>query len=297
MSRFINPFTDVGFKKIFGQEIHKDLLIDFLNQLLAGEKEIVDIEYLDKELVPEYDGDRSTIFDIYCKTEKGEHIIVEMQNQMQEYFGDRALYYLSRSFARQGEKGAKWLFDLKAVYGIFFMNFSHEKVMPRKFRTDIILADKDTKQQFTDKLRMIFLQLPEFKVEEEECKTNFQRWIYILKHMESLNRMPFTRNAVFERLAKIMDIASLSKEERDKYDATIDAYRNHLAVMDFATKEATRKGMKEGMKEGIKEGIKEGQYSTRLETARNMKKDNMPVELISKYTGLTPEEIEKIKVD
>ena len=122
MARFINPFTDVGFKRIFGQAIHKELLIDFLNDLLVGEKRITDITFLDKELLPDFSGDRGVIYDIYCTNEDGEQFIVEMQNREQTFFRERALYYLSQAIARQGERGAEWKFNLKAVYGIFFMN-------------------------------------------------------------------------------------------------------------------------------------------------------------------------------
>ena len=102
MARFINPFTDVGFKRIFGQEINKDLLIDFLNGLLEGEKHIVDIRFLDKEVLPAFAQDRGVIYDVYCTNESGEQFIVEMQNRPQVNFRERALYYLSRAVARQG---------------------------------------------------------------------------------------------------------------------------------------------------------------------------------------------------
>ena len=101
----------------------KDLLIDFLNDLLVDEKHIIDITFLDKEILPEYMGDRGVIYDIYCTAENGEQFIVEMQNKQHVHFRERALYYLSKTVARQGEKGAEWKFDLKAVYGVFFMNF------------------------------------------------------------------------------------------------------------------------------------------------------------------------------
>lgn len=86
MARFINPFTDVGFKRIFGQEINKDLLIDFLNGLLEGEKHIVDIRFLDKEVLPAFAQDRGVIYDVYCTNESGEQFIVEMQNRPQVNF-------------------------------------------------------------------------------------------------------------------------------------------------------------------------------------------------------------------
>ena len=174
MARFINPFTDVGFKKICGQEVSKGLLIDFLNDLLVGERSIKDITFLDKELLPEYMGDRGVIYDIYCTTEAGEHIIVEMQNRQQTNFKERALFYLSHTITRQGEKGARWEFDLKAVYGVFFMNFRLEDT-PHKLRTDIVLSDRDTHEVFSDKLRFIFIELPSFNKEEEECEPDFLR--------------------------------------------------------------------------------------------------------------------------
>ena len=175
MPRFINPFTDTGFKRIFGQEVSKDLLIDFLNDLLVNEKQIKDITFLDKELLPEFVGDRGVIYDIYCTTEAGEHFIVEMQNRQQANFRERALYYLSHTITRQGERGADWRFDLKAVYGVFFMNFRLEDIV-HKLRTDVILADRNTNEQFSDKLRFIFIELPSFNKEEAECETDFERF-------------------------------------------------------------------------------------------------------------------------
>ena len=267
MGKFINPFTDVGFKKIFGQEVSKDLLIDFLNDLLVGERSIKDITFLDKELLPEYMGDRGVIYDIYCTTEAGEHIIVEMQNRQQTNFKERALFYLSHTITRQGEKGARWEFDLKAVYGVFFMNFRLEDT-PHKLRTDIVLSDRDTHEVFSDKLRFIFIELPSFNKEEEECETDFERWIYILKNMETLNRLPFkARKAVFEKLEKIVDIASLSKEERMKYDESIKVYRDNLATISFAENKGLKRGREEGLKEGIEKGLKEGRKEGILSVA------------------------------
>lgn len=105
MPKFINPFTDVGFKRIFGQEINKDLLIDFLNALLEGERQVKDIRFLDKELLPMYENDRRLIYDVYCTDENGEQFIVEMQNKEHVNFRERTIFYLSQAIARQGEKG------------------------------------------------------------------------------------------------------------------------------------------------------------------------------------------------
>ena len=278
MAKFINPFTDMGFKRIFGQEINKDLLIDFLNALLKGERRVKDIRFLDKELLPEYENDRSLIYDIYCTDENGEQFIVEMQNREHVNFRERTLYYLSQAIARQGEKGTGWQFDLKAVYGVFFLNFRLSD-LPQKLRTDIVLCDRDTHELFTDKMRYIFLELPLFDKEESECETDFERWIYVLKNMETLQRLPFkARNAVFQKLEQIVDIAALSKEDRMKYDESIKVYRDRLAIMAFER----QKGQAEGRAEG------------KLEVARNLKQMGLATEAIAQATGLTAETIEAL---
>ena len=275
MTKFINPFTDIGFKRIFGQTINKDLLIDFLNALLEGERRVKDISFLDKELLPMFKKDRGVIYDVYCTDENGEQFIVEMQNKEQINFRERALYYLSQTIARQGEKGAQWQFNLKAVYGVFFMNFKLKESV-HKLRTDIVLADRDTHEIFTDKMRYIFLELPLFDKTEDECENDFERWIYVLKNMETLQRLPFkARNAVFQRLKEIVDIASLTKEERLKYDESIKVYRDNLAVMAFERAE----------------GRAEGERDKQLEIARNLKRMGMKEEAIAEATNLSVEEI------
>ena len=286
MGKFINPFTDVGFKKIFGQEVSKDLLIDFLNDLLVGERSIKDITFLDKELLPEYMGDRGVIYDIYCTTEAGEHIIVEMQNRQQTNFKERALFYLSHTITRQGEKGARWEFDLKAVYGVFFMNFRLEDT-PHKLRTDIVLSDRDTHEVFSDKLRFIFIELPSFNKEEEECETDFERWIFVLNNMETLNRMPFkAQKAVFEKLEEIVDVHSLSEEDRVRYENSVNAYRDYLATIDYAAKK--------GSEEGFEEGFEKGRREEKFEMARNLKAMGMTSEQIMNITHLSLAEIESL---
>ncbi len=275
MTKFINPFTDVGFKRIFGQEINKDLLIDFLNSLLVGERHIHDIQFLDKEILGESVADRNCIYDIYCTDENGEQFIVEMQNRRQAFFRERAVYYLARAISRQGERGLAWQFNLKAVYGIFFMNFRLEDIKP-KLRTDICLEDRDTHELFSDKMRFIFLQLPLFDKEENECENDFERWIYVLKNMDTLQRLPFkARNAVFQKLEEIVDIASLSKEDRIKYDESIRVYRDNLVTELYA----------------VQQGIQQGIQQEKTDIARRMKAKGYADADIADMTGLPLETI------
>lgn len=294
MSRFINPFTDVGFKLIFGREITKDLLMDFLNSLLKGERTIKDLKFIDKEHLPRFKDGRVAIYDLYCKDENGNEFIVEMQNAAQSFFKNRAVYYLSCALAEQGEKGIDWKFNLKAVYGVFFMNFDFVDA-PNKLRTDVILTDKNTKETFSDKMRMIFIQLPEFKKEEHECNTDFERWIYVLKNMETLRRMPFqAQNAVFKKLESIVNLTSLSREERQKYDSAIKAYRDYHNQMDFAKETGKQEGLQQGRQEGLKLGLQQGKRESLLKTAINLKRMGLPTDMIQQATGLSGQEIEQL---
>lgn len=285
MGKFINPFTDYGFKKIFGQEVSKELLIEFLNDLLEGERVITDLTFLNNEQLPIYPGERIAIYDIFCTTDTGEKIIVEMQNRSQVYFKERALYYLSHAIVRQGVKGESWKFDIKAVYGVFFINFLLDE--NHKLRTDVILTDRETGKLFSDKLRQIFIALPLFNKTETECETDFERWIFVLNNMETLNRMPFkAQKAVFEKLEEIVDVHSLSEEDRVRYENSVNAYRDYLATIDYAAKK--------GVEEGFEEGFEKGRREEKFEMARNLKAMGMTSEQIMNITHLSLAEIESL---
>ena len=295
MAKFINPFTDVGFKRIFGQEFSKPLLLDFLNSLLEGEKHIVNLTFLDKEQPALYDEDRSLIYDIYCETDEGEHIIVEMQNKSQPYFKSRSIYYISESIARQGERGSSWNYAIDSVYLIAFLNFIPLD-FKQQFRTDVVLAEKNTVDQFSDKLRMIYLQLPLFKKEADECENQVERWIYLLKNMETLSRLPWAaQSAVFKKLESIADVGAMSRDERLKYDEALRKYRDTISVFEGARMdglmEGRMEGRKEGRKEGRMEGRMEGQRSEKMENARKMKTYGLALDMIAEITGLSIEEV------
>ena len=295
MAKFINPFTDVGFKRIFGQEFSKPLLLDFLNSLLEGEKYIVNLTFLDKEQPALYDEDRSLIYDIYCETDEGEHIIVEMQNKSQPYFKSRSIYYISESIARQGERGSSWNYAIDSVYLIAFLNFIPLD-FKQQFRTDVVLAEKNTVDQFSDKLRMIYLQLPLFKKEADECENQVERWIYLLKNMETLSRLPWAaQSAVFKKLESIADVGAMSRDERLKYDEALRKYRDTISVFEGVRMdglmEGRMEGRKEGRKEGRMEGRMEGQRSEKMENARKMKIYGLALDMIAEITGLSIEEV------
>ena len=282
MAKYINPFTDVGFKRIFGQELSKPLLLDFLNSLFEGEKRIVNLTFLDKEQPALFEEDRSLIYGIYCETDEGEKIIVEMQNKSQPFFKNRSIYYVSESIARQGERGSSWNYEIDSVYLVAFLNFSPLD-FKKQFRTDVVLAEKDTKEQFSDKLRMIYLQLPLFTKEADECENQVERWIYLLKNMETLNRLPWAaQSAVFKKLESIADVGGMPRAERLQYDEALKKYRYTISVF-------------EGVRlEGRMEGNAEGRLEEKIAIARNLKSMGMSISDVSKATGLSEEGIKAL---
>ena len=281
MGKFINPFTDFGFHRIFGQEVHKELLIDFLNQLLKDERHIIDITFLNPIQQPETIEDRGVIFDIHCRDDKGGWFVVEMQNGAQPYFYDRGIYYLSRAISNQGEKGKDWKFSLCPVYGIFLLNY--KMGINSKFRTDVILADRDTGRMFSDKIRQVYLELPWFTKEPDDCETDFERWLYLLKHMDTLERMPFkARKAVFDKLLEVADVANLSKDERILYDEALKRYRDYKNTIDYAEEK------------GVEKGNKIGKTEEQRLIAANLKKRGVNTEMIAQCTGLSIEEIDNL---
>ena len=302
MANYINPFTDIGFKRIFGQELSKPLLIDFLNNLLIGEKRIVNLKFLDKELPPVFVDDRSLIYDIYCELDDNEKIIVEMQNCEQSFFKRRSIYYVSEAIARQGEKGPKWQYDIKGVYLIAFLNFRRPDI-GEEFRTDVMLMNRKSKEIFSDKLRLVYLQLPLFEKGVDECENDFDRWIYVLKNMETIKRLPWAaQNSVFQKLAEIADVSSLTKEERLYYDVALRKYRDTLCVLESAEQRGVKRGLAkgreegraEGLAKGRAEGLAKGRAEGQIETARNMKAKGLAIDLIAACSGLSPEEIERL---
>ena len=330
MAQFINPFSDWGFKHIFGREISKDLLICFLNDLFAGEFVIKSLAFGNKEQIGLSKDSREVIFDIYCTTDEGKEIIVEMQNRGQEHFIDRALYYTSRVIVNQGIKG-EWDYDIRPVYTICFMNFIDPLLPFGKFRTDMILADRDNGKMVSDKIRMVYRMLPFFEKTETECETDFERWIFVLKNMNTFERMPFlAKNAVFKKLAEISDLRTLSKKDMDKYEDSIRIMRDAYATYKYAIKTGLEDGRKQGLEEGMAQGIEKGmaqgiekgmaqgiekgmaqgiekgmaqgiekgkaeaEHLKNIEFAKLMLSDGDSTEKIQRYTGLTAEEINEI---
>ena len=286
MSRFIDPKTDFGFKYIFGREESKPFLIDFLNNLLKDEPgfdTIVSLEYLDKEKSKGRKDERGVIYDIHCHTSNGRQFTVEMQNNEQDYYIDRMIYYASKAIVDQGKSGADWRYGYEPVYVISFMNFVSDR-FGGAFRTDAALCNLSTHQPISDKQRYIFIQLPLFdKKTPEECITDIDQWYYVLINMSTMDTMPFTQQKnLFDRLSSVASYASLSREDRIAYDADLKAYRDMMGQLSFA--EAR----------GLKQGLEQGEEKKTAEIVRRMALDGLSIDTIAKYAGVAVDKIKHI---
>ena len=324
--RYINPYTDFGFKKLFGTEINKELLISFINSLLHGKEVITNLTYLNTEHLGTSEADRKAVFDVYCENEKGEKILVEMQRGLQQYFKDRSIYYATFPIREQAQRG-DWDYQLKGIYIIGILNFTFDEKDDNYFHHEVQLLDNHTKEVFYDKLTFIYLEMPKFNKTEDELHTMFEKWLFVLRNLSRLMERPKAlQERVFTRLFEAAEIAKFTKVEYEAYEDSLKAYRDWKNMIDTAMmiakkegheegrqegreigrKEGRKEGLKEGLKEGREEGLKEGREEglkegreeglkeKAIETARRMKTKGYPIEEIMLLTDLSEEEITQL---
>ncbi len=281
--KYINPFTDYGFKRLFGEEPSKDLLLDFLNELLGAEQgKIKELTYLKSDRLGSSEEERKAIFDLYCENEKGEKFIVELQKTKQKFFKDRTVYYSSFPIREQAQRGSDWDFELKAVYTVAILDFvfDEDKHQKEKYRYNVKLSDIETYKIFYDKLTFVYLEMPKFNKAVNELTTRFDKWMFIIRNLNKLDRIPEElREGIFERLFEVAEIAKFTPEEVQSYENSLKTYRDLKNSIDTAREEGEIKGKIEGKVEIVKEMLKEGE----------------PIDKIIKYTGLTKDQIKKIK--
>jgi len=259
--RYINPFTDFGFKKIFGSEVNKDLLIAFLNSLLPADAGIIaDLSFLPAEQTGRSEFDRRAIFDLYCTNEHGDTFIVEMQRAKQNYFKDRSVFYSSFPIQQQAKKGT-WDFHLQPVYmvGILDFIFDEDHASRDVVHHEVKLVDRSTGQVFYNKLTFIYLELPKFRKSVDELVTDFDKWCYLLRNLPELTDRPQRlQEKVFSKVFEIAEIAKYSLAEAAAYEDSLKIYRDLKNVIDTAFDEGKTEGIEEGIQKGKAEGIEEG---------------------------------------
>ena len=303
--------TDFGFKRIFGTDSNKELLINFLNSLFDGEEVIKDVKYLNSENVGDVYTERKAIFDVYCENEQGEKFIVEMQNAYQTYFKDRSLFYSTFPIREQAPKGSDWNFCLKKVYVVALLNYkmSDEAFDSTDTIHTIALMDTKTNKVFNAKLMFKYVEVGRFDKTDEELTSLSDKWMYVLKNLSRLDNRPSSlREKIFTKLFDAAAIARFSPNELREYEDSLKAYRDIKNSLDTAKEEGRAEGREEGRAEGREEGRKEGRAEGREEgraegreegraegiamVAKMMYAKGIDVDVIASMTGMT---IDKIK--
>jgi len=289
MEKYINPFTDFGFKKIFGDEEDTELLESLINDILGleGEDKIKKIEFKNGELLPTSPEDRKAIFDLYCTDEKGSEFIVELQKVYQKHFQSRALYYTSFPIQEQAIRGT-WNFELTPIYFIGLLNFEIDRFKDSpEFLHHGKITDIKTKEIMYDKLNMIYVEIPKLKKEKEELNSHLEWWLYVFQNLNRFTDIPERlKGDVIEKAFKKAEFLKLPKLEQKRYHQNLKVYRDLVNSFDSAYE----KGIEEGIKKGIEQGIK----TKKMEIAKKSLEKDIDIETISMITGLEIEEIKKL---
>ena len=291
--RYVNPYTDFGFKKLFGTELNKELLISLLNALFDRSAQqspneprqvVKDLKYLPTEKLEAF-GMRRAVFDVYCEGENGEKFIVEMQKASQDFFRDRSVFYSAFPIIEQGKAGADWDFHLNNVYTIGILNFVFpgDEYDKDCFHHEVKLMDVEDKHVFYDKLTYVYLEMPKFKKTEDELVSMYDKWLFVLKNLTRLMERPVAlQERVFTRLFEQAEIARFTPDETRIYEESLKHYRDMRNVVNSAERR--------GREEGREEGRKDAKY----EAAGKMKAKGFASADIAEITGLTTAEIESI---
>ncbi|AND65324.1 hypothetical protein AX766_13480 [Flavobacterium covae] len=280
-AKYINPFTDFGFKKIFGEEASKNLLIDFLNTLLPEHDQIKELSFKNTEQLGITDLDRKAIYDIYCENEKGEKFIVELQKAKQNFFKERTIYYATFPIREQAEKG-EWNYNLKSVYCIGILDFTFDDYESEPEKSEVVHTIKLKNQNgkvFYDKLTYIYLEMPNFKKQETDLNSRLDKWLYFIKNLEDFQNIPtIFKDEVFTQAFEKAELANFGQWELDKYESSLKVYRDLKSIIDTA----------------FDDGKEEGKIQGKIEIAKQAKTMGLSIPDIIKLTGLSKKEINEL---
>jgi predicted transposase/invertase (TIGR01784 family) len=265
-AKYVNPFTDFGFKKIFGEEASKPMLIDFLTNLLP-ESNIVDLTFKDKDQNGNTEDDRKAVYDIYCEN------------------SFRTVYYATFPIQDQAEKG-NWNYQLKFVYCVGILDFKFdEKVKSGQGEVIHTVQLKDQNNQvFYEKLKFVYLEMPHFVKEIHELETGrhsarLDKWLYFIKHLEDFQNIPEMFNdAIFIQAFEKAEIAKYNADEMYDYQQSLKVFRDNKNTFDYAKETA----------------FDEGKIEERMKIAKALKQNGVPIDIIIKTTGLSESEINEL---
>lgn len=310
--RYLNPYTDFGFKKLFGEEASKPLLIDFLNSMLPEHHQIADLNFKNNEQLGINDDDRKAVYDVYCESITGEKFIVELQRVKQRYFKERTLFYTTFPIREQAKKGNGWNYKLDAIYCISILDFTFDDTDYTLAESKEVVHTVQLKNQnnrvFYDKLTFIYLEMPNFNKKEHELITQLDKWLYFIKNLDELQSIPliFKDSIVFHDAFIRAEVANLNDADHYTYMHSLKTYWDFMSALDTYVAEGKRIGLEEGKILGLEEGkligieqgkqlgIKEGEIQTKRVIIANLKATGMSDEQIRQILSIDLHEWNKL---
>jgi predicted transposase/invertase (TIGR01784 family) len=295
-SKFLDPKNDTAFKKVFGSEKNKDILIHFLNDMITFKERapIKSVTFLKTIQDPETAAHKTSIVDILCKDENGNTYIVEMQVAKERGFEKRAQYYASKAYISQVHAGGEYQ-DLKEVV---FLAISDFTMFPNKngYKSDHVILDRESHENDLKDFSFTFIELPKFNKSIEQLSTMVDKWAYFFKHAEETSEKDISKivgqDDIIERAYEELNRFGWNDAELLTYDQTEKYEHCYNASMGQKFDEGKAEGIVEGIAKGKAEGIAEGEVKAKLELAKNMLLCGMNIEEVSRITGFS---IEKLK--
>ena len=291
--KFVDPKTDIAFKKIFGNEAHKSILIEFLNEMLELEYPIENVEILNSYQPPKFEGMKNTSLDVKAKDSSEREFIVEMQVAKEAWFSQRAIYYSSKAYSQQLSIGENY-HKLKPVIFLGILNFDAFN-SPDYFSRHLIVDKKTHKHDLKD-LEWNFVELKKFKKTEQELETVADKWIYFIQQAIQLDHIPENVDTNALRLAyEIAEQHQWTAEELAIYDAQEMEIHRQQNVLETAKMEALEYGLQKGIEQGLSQGLSQGVLQGKLEIAKKMLQQGLTVDIIANLTDLNPDEITNLE--
>jgi predicted transposase/invertase (TIGR01784 family) len=284
----INPKVDFAFKKLFGSEENKDLLISFINSILPEDKQIKSVELKNPYNIANYKKGKMTILDIKAVDDKGTWFDIEMQIAEQGYYDKRALYYWSKVYTDQIESG-EYFETLRKTISINILDFNY--LDEKDFHNSYGIYNRKSYKELSDIFDMHFIELEKFNKDYKDIKTALDRWTAFLNKAYEIDKDNIPPELAVDKEVRkaieTLDIMYLNKEERELYENDLKLLR----VQKSEIKAAERKGLEKGLEKGIEKGIEEGLKKT----ARNLITKGLDVSFIIEITGLAENDILRLK--
>ena len=304
---YLNPLTDFGFKRIFGSEENKPLLLDFLNTFLESILgHITEVTFLSPEVLGEEPDEKKSIFDLYCVTQDGDHVIIEMQRARQSFFSSRAVAYSARVISKSVRRGNR-RYQLARVVSFNILDYDSPDFRNSDDYFHTVWLKDDLNEIFSDKMCLCFLELSKFAAQTipDVAVDKRRLWAYFLKHLPEMqpDEEGFTKG-IFKSLMETCRMEKLNDMEKKDYEKSVLEYEDVQDAIAYARKTALEEGKTAGLAEGKAKGLAEGEAKGLAEGEANatrtiaakMLANGMDAAAISALTGLTEEEILKIRL-